>query len=88
MSLLLNSVNPLFCWAGAYLFQALLWEGLIEIGGLFEGWGGLFNLEMTMVSVLHEELEYKVEKLKYKKLEVMQPRIKNNSELLTGEYKV
>ena len=66
MSLLLNSVNPLFCWAGAYLFQALLWEGLIEIGGLVEGWGGLFNLEKTMVSVLHEELEYKVEKLKNK----------------------
>ena len=31
--------------------------------------GGLFNLEITMVSVLHKELEYKdiVEKLKYKK---------------------
>ena len=30
--------------------------------------GGLFNLEITMVSVLHKELEYKdiVEKLKYK----------------------
>ena len=32
-----------------------------------------------MVSVLHNELEYKVEKLKYTKLEVMQPRIKNKS---------
>ena len=32
-----------------------------------------------MVSVLHNELEYKVEKLKYEKLEVMQPRIKNKS---------
>ena len=33
-----------------------------------------------MVSVLHyKELEYKVEKLKYKKLEVMQPRMKNKS---------
>ena len=30
--------------------------------------GGLFNLEKTMVSVLHKELEYKVEKLKYKKV--------------------
>ena len=30
-----------------------------------------------MVSVLHKELEYKVEKLKYKKLKVMQSRIKN-----------
>ena len=31
-------------------------------------WGGgcLFNLENTMVSVLHKEVEYKVEKLKYK----------------------
>ena len=31
--------------------------------------GGLFNLEITIVSVLHKELEYKdiVEKLKYKK---------------------
>ena len=29
---------------------------------------GLFNLEKTMVSVLHEELEYKVENLKYKKV--------------------
>ena len=33
-----------------------------------------------MVSVLYyKELEYKVEKLKYKKLEVMQPRMKNKS---------
>ena len=38
-----------------------------------------------MVSVLHKELEYKVEKLKYKKLEVIQPRIKNQSELPVGE---
>ena len=28
---------------------------------------GLFNLEKTMVWVLHKELEYKLEKLKYKK---------------------
>ena len=33
------------------------------------GWGGdLFHLEKTMVSVLHKELEYKVEKLKNKKV--------------------
>ena len=31
-----------------------------------------------MLSVLHKELESKVEKLKYKKLEVMQPRKKTN----------
>ena len=35
-------------------------------GGLIET-GGLFNLETTTVSVLHKELGYKVEKLKYKK---------------------
>ena len=29
--------------------------------------GGLFSLEKKMVSVLHRELEYKVEKLKCKK---------------------
>ena len=43
-------------------------RGLIETGGLFEKGGVLFNLEETMVSVLHKELEYKVEKLKCKKV--------------------
>ena len=37
--------------------------GLTEMGGLLER-GGLFHLETTMVSVLHKELEYKVEKFK------------------------
>ena len=32
---------------------------LIEIGGYLRE-GGLFNVEKTMVSVLHKELEYKV----------------------------
>ena len=60
-------------------------EGLIYFKSI---WGAaylrrrsLLNLETTMVSVLHKELECKVEKLKYKKLEVMQPREKNKSEL-------
>ena len=53
-------------------------------GGLIET-GGLTNLAKTMVSVLHKELEYKVEKLKNKKLEVMQLRIKIKSELPAGE---
>ena len=39
------------------------WKG----GGLIET-GGLFKLEKTVVSVLHKELEYKVEKLKYNKV--------------------
>ena len=57
------------------------------MGGLFEGrgGGGLFNLAKTMVSVLHKELEYIVEKLKYKKLQIVQPRIKNKSDLPVGE---
>ena len=49
------------------------------------GRGALFNLAEAMVAVLHKELECKVEKLKYKKLEVMQPRIKTKSELPVGE---
>ena len=40
--------------------------GLIETGGLFERGKGI-NLERTVVSVLHKELECKMEKLKYKK---------------------
>ena len=62
-------------------------EGLF-ISSLFEGGGGgvecLFNLETTRVSFLQKELEYKVEKLKYKKLKVMQPRIRIKSELPVG----
>ena len=48
--------------------------GSLYISSPFEGGGGglietvgLLNLEMTMVSVLHKELKYKVERLKYKK---------------------
>ena len=54
------------------------------MGGLFER-EGLFNLEMMRVSVLHKELEYKVEKLKYKKFWVMQLRIRIWSELPVGK---
>ena len=36
-------------------------------GGLIWGGGGGINLERTVVSVLHKELECKMEKLKYKK---------------------
>ena len=55
------TINPLLSPPGAYLFQAHLRGGdLLETGGLFER-GGLFNVETTMVSVLHKELVYKVE---------------------------
>ena len=49
------------------------------------GGGCLFNLSEAMVTVLHKELECKLEKLKNKKLEVMQLRIENKSELPVGE---
>ena len=58
---------------------------LIETEGLFER-GGLFYVEKMTVSLLNKELGDKAEKLKYKKLEVMQPRIKNKSELPVGKY--
>ena len=81
-------MTPIKFPPGDYLFQAHLREGLIEMGGVgggayLRGWG-LFKLEKMMVSVLHKELEYKVENLKHKNLEVMQSRIKNKSELLVG----
>ena len=38
------------------------------MGDLIETEGLIFYFEKTMVSVLHEELEYKVQKLKYKKV--------------------
>ena len=62
------TVNPPLSWGGGEgggggSFISNPFEGLLN-----RDWG-LFNLEETMVSVLHEELQYKVEKLKYKKLD-------------------
>ena len=56
-----SSIKP--PW-GTYLFQTHFSGGLIETGAYLRGGGGLFNLAKTMVSVLHKEREYKVEKLK------------------------
>ena len=57
---------------GRGLFFQPIWGGgggLIETrDGGFIWEGALFNLEMTMVSVHHKELKYKVEKLKNKKV--------------------
>ena len=79
---MLSSFKP----RGAYLFQTRLKGGcLIEMRGLFDsgggGGGGYFNLAKMVVSVLYKELEFKAENLKYKKLEVMQPRIKSKFDL-------
>ena len=54
------------------------------MGDLFEA-GGIFYLAKMMVSVLDKEPKYKVGKLKYKKFDVMQPRIENKSKLPAGE---
>ena len=52
--------------------HAVRFEGVsIEAGGGLFKRGSLFHLAKTTVSVLHKELEYKVEKLKYKKLEII-----------------
>ena len=55
-----SSIKPL----GGLFILSPFEGGLTETGGLLERGGGLFHLEMTMVSVLHKELEYKVEKFK------------------------
>ena len=47
-------------------------------GGGVGGAGDLFG-RGTYHGGISSDLEYKVEKLKYKKLEVMEPRIKNKS---------
>ena len=61
-------MSPLLSSGGGGLFISSLFKGgLIEMRGLFER-GGVFNLEKRMVSVLHKNLKYKVEKLKYKKV--------------------
>ena len=54
------------------------------MGGFILRGGGIFNLETMMVSVLHKELEYKVEKLTYKKFQVVQPRIRIKFEFPVG----
>ena len=73
-SIRLHTVNPLLSPPSphpeAHLFQAHLMGGgggIIETWGLFER-RGTCNLEKMMVSVLHDELEYKAVKLMYKKV--------------------
>ena len=71
-----SSINP----PGGDLHISNMFEGcgLIETEGPIGKGALIFNLVKMVVSALHRELECKVEKLKYKKFEVMQPRIKKN----------
>ena len=75
------TANPLLSPSGG-IFTSNQFDGG---GGYLRGGGGLINLEKTMVSATHKELEYKVERLKYKRLEVMQPRIRIKSQLPVGK---
>ena len=50
--------------------------GLIDTGGIKRG--GLFSLAKAMTLVLRKKIECKVEMVKYKRLKVMQPKIKTN----------
>ena len=74
-----NTLNPpLSPSRGAYLFQAYL-KGCWGGGNRDKGWGGLHvvNQERRMVSALPKGLEYKVEKLKCKKVGGHAPDDKN-----------
>ena len=65
----IHTVNPLLSLPGGLVYFKLIWGGeggLNRDGGLIWAGGGLFHLETTMVSVLHKEIEYKLEMLKYK----------------------
>ena len=64
------TLNPLLTPpppGGAYLFQA---HSKGRGWGLIES-GGLFNLEMAIISVLHKELEYKVQSESNPKLQLV-----------------
>ena len=65
-------------------FGELIYFKPIWGGGLNRDWG-FFDLEKTMVFVLHKELVYKWKSLSTKRLEVVQPRIRVKSELPVGK---
>ena len=59
------------------------------VNPLLRGWwgggGAVFNLATMMVLLVLNEQERKVEKLRNMKVEVMQPKVKNKSELPAHE---
>ena len=73
-------LNPILSPLGGLFISNTIEGELKRDGGAY-----LIYIAKTMVSVLHKELSYKVEKLKFKKLEVTQTRIKNKSEHPVGE---
>ena len=83
-ALLTTNVNPLVSLPPPPPPEASLFQKHLRGAYLREG-GGVCYLAKTMVSVLHKELECIEKKLTVKKLEVMRPRIKNNSVLSAAE---
>ena len=67
MTILFTSLPPS---KSGYLFQTRLRGSLKERGGPYLGGWGLFDWAKMVLSVLHK-LECKVDKPKYKKLEVI-----------------
>ena len=65
---------------GAYLIQRKASTGakFLEDGLVVPGHYTAFSNNKKMVTILHRELEHKVEKVKHMKLVVMQPKTKNN----------
>ena len=58
-------------------------KGLFDGGGGGGGGGeGLFNLTKTIVSVVHKDLEYKVENLKYIKKKLKDNKTNPNFQLV------
>ena len=74
----------LFC-EGVSLEFSLTGARFLEDGLVVPGRYTAFSNNQKMVSILHKELERKVVKCKHMKLEVMQPKIKNKSELPAHE---
>ena len=59
----LSPLHPKFPWKPTACRMTYCKSSIMPHGGLISrGGGGLFNLEKTMASVLHKELEFKVEK--------------------------
>ena len=75
-----NTLNPPLSPLPGGLFISSLFDGVVGGGGNRDkGWGGLHvvNQERRMVSALPKGLEYKVEKLKCKKVGGHAPDDKN-----------
>ena len=65
-----------------------LTESTKETGGGGGIFGHSFNLGKTMVLMIHTELERKVKMRRNFKLDIMQPKIQNKSELPAHEYSI